>query len=66
MMEVEKEHYEVWSQASLRKAIYFLGALQIALIILFASCSTYKNLDSSSAGTITQGYTYFIGVEIMM
>ena len=62
----DKEKVEAWTQASLRNATYLLGAFQIMMIILFASCSTFVETSSSSTGTITQGYTYFIGVEIMM
>jgi len=51
---------------SLKYATHTLGAMQVVLILLFASCSDFKELDATSPGTITQGYQFFIGVEIMM
>lgn len=62
----DHEQIEVWTQKSLRNSTILLGLLQIAMIILFATVTTFKMTDSSSTGTITQGYTYYIGVEIMM
>jgi hypothetical protein len=52
---------------SLRKAYWALLIFQCTLIILFASCSGIKAMDSAEmAGTISQGYGFFIGIEIMM
>lgn len=62
----DKEKIEAWTQSSLRNASILLGCFQIMMIILFASCSTFVETNADSTGTITQGYTYFIGVEIMM
>jgi len=41
-----------------------LIALQIFMLILFARCTQMAGL--SSIGTVTEAYTYFTGVEIMM
>lgn len=65
-LDPDREKVEAWTQSSLRNATYLLGAFQIMMIILFASCSTFIETSASSLGTITQGYTYYIGVEIMM
>lgn len=62
----DKEKIEAWTQSSLRNATALLGCFQIMMIILFASCSTFIETNADSTGTITQGYGYFIGVEIMM
>lgn len=62
----DHERIEAWTQSSLRNGTILLGVFQIAMIILFASCSTFIETSDSSLGTITQGYTYYIGVEIMM
>jgi hypothetical protein len=59
----DHEEVEAWTQSSLRKATMFLGIFQIMMIILFASCSEFV---PSTLGTTTQGYTYYIGIEIMM
>lgn len=41
--------------------------LQLFMIILFARCTKYAPVTSPAAvGTITQGYFYFGGIEIMM
>ena len=62
----DKEKIEAWTQASLKNATTLLGCFQIMMIILFASCSTFIETNADSLGTITQGYSYYIGVEIMM
>ena len=63
-----KEFLSSWaSSKSLQNSYKFLFVLQIFLIILFATVSVIKPVDpTAEAGTITQGYQYFIGVEIMM
>ncbi|RYG65637.1 hypothetical protein EON64_11500 [archaeon] len=45
---------------------HILLALQIFLIILFARCSKMELTNANSPGTVTQGYFYFGGIEIMM
>jgi hypothetical protein len=59
----DREKVEQWTQGSLRKSTYFLFCFQIMMIILFAAVGTYV---MPTAGTVTEGYTYFIGIEIMM
>jgi hypothetical protein len=59
----DREKVEQWTQDSLRKSTYFLFCFQIMMIILFAAAGTYV---MPTAGTVTEGYTYFIGIEIMM
>ena len=62
-----KDFLSSWaSSKSLQNSYKFLFVLQIILIILFATVSVIKPMDASSPGTITQGYQYYIGVEIMM
>ncbi len=52
---------------SLRKAYWALIIFQCTLIILFASCTGINAMDPATmAGTISQGYGFFIGIEIMM
>jgi ammonium transporter Rh len=54
------------AHVSWKHSANLLLALQVFLLILFARCSQFNLTDSSSAGTITQGYFYFLGIEIMM
>lgn len=54
------------SHVSWRHSANLLLGLQVFLLIIFARCSQIKLLDENSPGTITQGYFYFGGVEIMM
>eukprot|EP01039_Chlorochromonas_danica_P011243 gene11243-12541_t len=54
------------SHVSWRHSANLLLGLQVLLLIIFARCSQIKLLDENSPGTITQGYFYFGGVEIMM
>lgn len=41
-----------------------LIGLQVFMLILFARCTQMGGL--SSVGTVTEAYTYFTGVEVMM
>lgn len=51
----------------LKKATWLLGGFQILLLILFATAGGSQVMDSTQhAGTGSQGYNMFIGVEIMM
>lgn len=56
-----------WASAkSLKQAARLMGVWQLLMIILFARYGNIPAMDASSPGTITQGYQYFIGIEIMM
>jgi hypothetical protein len=57
-----------WGPASksLKNASRMIGLWQLLLIILFERYSAAPVLTSSDPGTLTQGYQYYVGVEIMM
>ncbi len=57
-----------WQAASesLKNASRLLGIWQLLLVVLFAVYGHIPTLTSEDPGTITQGYQYYIGVEIMM
>eukprot|EP01031_Cornospumella_fuschlensis_P042632 gene42632-52092_t len=54
------------SGAMFTHSSHILLGLQIFLIILFARCSKIELTNADSVGTVTQGYFYFGGIEIMM
>lgn len=45
-------------------ASHLIMGLQLFMIILFARCTKFSN--TASAGSISQGYFFFTGIEIMM
>jgi hypothetical protein len=57
-----------WSPASksLKRAARLMGIWQLLLIVLFAFYGNIPVMTTADPGTITQGYQYFIGIEIMM
>ncbi len=59
---------EAWGPASnsLKMSSKMIGIWQLVLIVLLASYGNIPAMTSSDPGTITQGYQYYIGVEIMM
>ena len=63
----EDEERSPEAESQMKKCTYFLGVLQLILIILFGVCGGKTVIDpDSAAGTGTQAYNMFIGVEIMM
>jgi hypothetical protein len=69
--ENERNHKEeeiVWgSQSSLNNTTWFLGILQVLLLILFATVGGSEVIEGTiDASSGVAAYNMFIGVEIMM
>lgn len=67
--ENERNHPEevVWgSQSALNNTTWLLGAMQVMLLILFATVGGNETPFDPSSGVGTASYNMFIGVEIMM
>lgn len=56
----------VAASVSLKNASRLLGIWQLLLVVLFAAYGHIPTLTAADPGTITQGYQYYIGIEIMM
>ncbi len=62
---MRKQHWGPTS-ASLKNSSRFIGIWQLILIVLFWAYGRVPVMTDADPGTITQGYQYYTGVQIMM
>lgn len=65
--EKTQKEERVWgSLNSLNNTTWFLGILQITLIILFATVGGSEIIEGAAASQASNAYSLFTGIEIMM